>query len=340
MPDRTNKISELREPYLHYRATTANKAASTLRNDDISVRRLIEATGDARPCNITMDHVDRLVAALATGTVGTFNTRLAGVKGFLRWCRARGLITVDPLALIPSRKDSQPDRHRVPVSKFFTLLDESGHPRDRILVALGLWLFLRASEIAHLKIADVDLENAELHVYIQKTNDYDIMPISSALDRELRRWLTFYAETAGELDGNWYLVPAKHPHQPTRVNGRFVASDAVAPLRPTSRIDHPERWVKAVLERTGYATMREGVHTLRRSGARAYFDALCEEVNSSGALKQVSTMLHHSSVTMTERYLGVREDRMARDRRLKRGIMFPSIETPAENVTQLRRVVE
>lgn len=351
----TKTLSVLHQEYLAYRRTTAAKSESTIKNDDLALRLLIRACGDIQPANITPQHVDKLVALLSDGkATATFNTRLAAVKTFLAWCRHRGYVRHNALALIPSRRNAKPDRHRVPVTQFPALLDAALHPRDRIVIAIGLWLFLRASEIRHLKIRDLDLETNDLHVYIQKTHDYDVMPVSSFLETELRKWLTFYTEDVqrsgircahdgcGPLCEDWFLVPSKHSNAYCQdARGRIVVDPTrLGRLKPTCPMNrHAEKSVKAALHRIGHPTFQEGCHTLRRSGARAYFDQLVED-GYDGALKMVSAMLHHASVTMTEHYLGIREDRHRRNSQIKGRVFFAAIEAVPNNVTPLSRAVE
>lgn len=348
------KISELLPQFLEYRDRVQNRTAATLKNDAISVRILMRAVGDIDPRNITPQHIDRLSRALSEGmAVATYNTRLSAVKAFMLWCRRRGHVPrdFDPVAELMYRKNVRPDRHRLPVTQFFQLLDAANNPHDRILAAIGLWLFLRVSETRHLRIKDVDLENGEIHVYVQKTQEYDIMPISSTLDRELRQWLTFYTENTadircehegcGPLCGEWYLVPGKDQicEDPPRDEdtGLFTsfgsARTRLVPDRPLGQ--NAARQVQRMLASIGFHTKQEGTHTLRRSGARAYFDSLVDS-GFDGALKRVSSMLHHSSVLMTERYLGIREDRHSRNKDIKSSVMFPSIEDVVDDVITLR----
>ena len=77
--------------------------------------------------------------------------------------------------------------------------------------------------------------------------------------------------------------------------------------------------------------MGEGSHTLRRSGARALFDRLAES-GYDRSLRIVQSMLHHSSVTITEKYIGVTPDQRSRDEIIKGQEMYPVRE---ENVVSL-----
>jgi len=88
--------------------------------------------------------------------------------------------------------------------------------------------------------------------------------------------------------------------------------------RPKQVHTNPWRMVQRPLRKMGYPTLGEGFHTLRRSSARALFEAL----RSAGegrdhALMVVKEFLNHASVTQTEHYLGLNQERAIRDAILK-----------------------
>jgi len=226
---------------------------------------------------------------------------------------------------------------------FPRLLDACTNPQQRIIVALGLYLFLRASEVRELRIGSVNLDRGEVLVYQPKTSRYDEMPICAELDTELRRWLTWYAQDAGPvhgpLDPEWFLVPARMPMtlenpEGGRGNGRPVPRGEGS-VNPHKRVGTPHRAVQKALNAIGWRVEgdREGCHTLRRSGARALFDTLVEsgEVRD-GVLRVVSAMLHHKSTSMTEHYLGLEADVEKRNDMFKNRQMFA---TPTTNVVAL-----
>jgi integrase len=96
-----------------------------------------------------------------------------------------------------------------------------------------------------------------------------------------------------------------------------------------------ERYIRKAVVNMGWEDTddRIGIHLLRASGARAWFDELNNHT-IDGAPKIVQAHLHHASVVMTERYLGLTSDRTKRDRLLRGQSMFPSL--AADNVVSLR----
>ena len=128
-----------------------------------------------------------------------------------------------------------------------------------------------------------------------------------------------------------YLVPAKSPAPAIILNGKLAGQRGEPELRPYKILDKPERCVSRALKTLGYTKEddepRMGVHTLRRSGARALFDVLRNQ-GYDGALKRVSAMLHHKNTAMTEHYLGLDIERTQRNDMLRGEIMFPTAPQP------------
>lgn len=327
---RDKKIGDAIPDYLQWRKRQGF-AANTTRNDEsalgfltrtLSPERLVT---DIYPSDIS----DVLDACLNKRQPSSVNAVHATLSGFFQWCRANQIVSPDhnPMLGVRYKKVAVKERNRLRVDEFGAFLDASPDPRHRMMASLGIYLFLRSSEAISLRIQDVDLTEGTVGVTVHKTNDFDRMPISAELDRELRQWLTHYRNVMGPLDPNWKLVPP--------VARGFRDSNSYNPI---GKISKPEDMIKRCLDSYGWAdTHWEGMHCLRRSGARAWFDTLVG-IGTDGALRLVQTQLHHRSVTMTERYLGLTGDRINRDKRLKGQAMFPI--SDRGNVVPLQRVAE
>ena len=242
-------------------------------------------------------------------------------------------------------------RTRVEPKDFGAFLDACSTPHERIVVALGLYLFVRASEITAIRVKDVDLDKQEILIRVMKSQLADPMPICQELDAELRRWLTWYStDIRCPLEGDFFLVPRRRRrplgNDGSGPGGGFMIERAHNNCVPDQQLQRAHRYVQKPLlafgvdlrGEDGKSTM-EGVHTLRRSGARALFDGMVDEGSYDGILRYVSAMLHHKSTVMTERYLGLDVDVKKRNDLLKGHLMFPSaavIIEASENITKLR----
>ncbi|MEW2080113.1 site-specific integrase, partial [Streptomyces sp. NPDC013433] len=192
-------------------------SASTLRSTIKSLDYLRERVGD-----VDVDHISPALVADFLGhrnSVGdapsTVNKHRYHLAGFFKWARAHEYMppASDPLGTTRAMKIMPARKLRIPAQDFPALLDAAEHPKDRIIVALGLYLFLRGSEIAALRWSDYDMKNHEMHVKIEKTSQRDIMPVSEELDEELRIWALWYQnQQSGIFRQDWFIVPATVTH--------------------------------------------------------------------------------------------------------------------------------
>lgn len=328
--------------------TSVGYAKNTLKVERRALDLLLETVGNIHLRNLSGQHGEQYVASLLSKnmTPAVLNLYQGVIRRFSEWAVKRRYMT--SASALAGRRFivANAPRRRIPARDFARLLDACVHPQQRVIVALGLYLFLRSSEISHLDVQHVNLDAGEILVYQPKTKRYDEMPICGELDTELRRWLTWYAEDQAPVNGallpHWPLVPARS--RMTMVNdgsgkggGRPDVPDH-GQVNPYSRAAQVHSKVQDALRRFGWEVGpadREGVHTLRRSGARALFDEMVDTGDiRDGVLRIVQAMLHHKSVTMTEHYLGLEADRERRNDQFKGRRMFRPV---AENVVELRR---
>lgn len=322
--------------YLASRATRV--APNTLNADRSALRRLAAALGTREVDEITEDDLDQFFESEDHLAPSSLNMRLGKYRAFFSYALSRGWVPSNPAVERRRVREPEGDPLYIPVDRFPDLLRAAGHPRDRMVVALGLYLFLRSSEIKTLRVTDVRLREGVVRTFQHKTQTRDDMPICAELDTELRAWLAWYTAHCGPagLGPGFYLVPAKHSvrssPQAWPGNGRFVRlTEAKELVHPGFPVAHPHRVVQRALVGLGYPTLRQGGHTLRRSGARALFDQVRGVDGVDGALQTVRVMLHHQTQAMTERYLGIQPERERRDTRLRGRQMF----TPRNEVTEI-----
>ena len=342
----TTLLSDLVDEFIES-AKANDYSKATIAHHERAGRGLLAFVGNIQARNVTPRHVDSYFAQRqSTGRVGAgqLNVELVSLRALFRFATQRRYVPsgADPTAHRRRFREVKRDRLRIPATEFDRLLDCAEHPRDRIIVGLGLFLFLRQSEVKVLRVGDVDLTHGEVAVTVIKTKGFDRMPISTELDRELRRWLTYYSEQLGRpLRPDDYLVPAKSPllFQAGRsLKENLYASAVSEEFIPTKPMRLPHQAVQRALKRFG-ADLRdendrstnEGVHTLRRSGARALFDRLVQD-GYDGALRTVQAMLHHASSQTTELYLGIHLDKKRRDEVVRGKPLFP---VSTENVVDL-----
>lgn len=333
-------LSAAIDDYLNYRRVAYKKA--TVQASETSLRQFLAVTGNIQTKNLVPRHAERFQSSMmvAGSKPATINSRMSQLSAFNKWMVANKLAPAQFTTTTRTIPDPRKPRLRVPASEFGHLLDAADRPDRRIAIALGLFLFLRASELQTLRVGDVSLQEGIVAVTIHKTNDWDEMPICAELDAELRRWFIAYQRDIGRpLEPDDFLVPGRRHFFP------WADPDAPGRYDPSRMMLRPFQHVQAILEKAGYPigldgkSGREGMHTLRRSGARALYDGLTsgligDAAARDDALRQVMTMLHHSSVQITERYIGLERDRQKRDLTVRGKSFLPQT---GANVIPLRR---
>jgi len=366
-------LSDAIDEYLVHRKADG-KALNTVKTNTRSLRLLLREVGNLQMNHLDVRHGEQFKHFLTgpganrgKGYSGnSVNSHIDSVSGFIKWAHARRYLprANNPLATVSRAHVEDVERTIVQPESFAKLLDaahsidpltgeEVGCAHDRIVVALGLYLFLRQSEIKTLHIEHVDLDRGEIKVQVHKDPKKKryVMGISARLDQELRRWLTWYAndtrDTFGAIQPEWFLVPARRA---PKLVGQ-VGQRGGTPIRRASGNCIPMRWnaephrnVQRALVRFGIPirddddnSLMEGVHTLRRSGARALFNRLCTQ-NYDGALRRVSAMLHHKSTSTTEGYLQITLDEKLVNDLIRGEDMFG--EDEFDKVVQLRPTAE
>lgn len=303
-------------------------ATSTFKRDAATLNGFIKAAGNVRVSSLTTDHVDDFFVSRASLSPQTQNLDLSTLRSFFMFLESRGYHPRAMSLLIDYKKltYAPKSRRRVPIGEFPVLLDSAARPRDRALIALGLYLFLRSSEIRLLRIKHVSLAEAEVSVKIPKTKEADVMPMAAELEKELRWWLSYYQEQCGPLDPEWFLIPNITPSAWDRDEAGRMTAVTGESLIPSQPIGLPQKAVQRALAAIGWTDVYwEGVHTLRRSGARALYDELAASDGHSNALETVSAMLHHKVMATTQLYLGLTESRRKRDKLIRGKAMFPSL---------------
>lgn len=323
-----------------YKADRINKGyvASTVRSEQTTLRTFLADVGNIQVGAIGHRQMDHFWSRHTDWSPGTWNLKRTHLSTFFKWCQARGILprNADPMEGTKRRKDPQRDWTIIPQQEWPTLLDAAPDPRDRAMVAIGLYLFTRVSETTALRWKDIDFQNHEATVFRVKTQTLDVLPICEELEHELKVWKLKYAEMMGEhVKPGWYVVPPFAPVTFTGVpgqKGRLVRTDTptLLPTRPIK--DNAASRVKSVLLAAGYPVQTgEASHTLRRSGANALYHELSERGHDR-AIRMCQAMLGHSSIQTTEIYLQLNLDRKARNDLLAGKKMF----TGGEEATVLR----
>jgi integrase len=345
------KIEDAVPEFLNYQEGRG-LSPGTVKRHGVAARGFAAACQKVKGKNATMGQVDHACVARyfqdMTGSQGYRNNNLETLRRFLEWAEKWGYLRPPFTAArlldgYRGRKAERQPKYYLDAAEFPAALEAAGqgHPADRAVIALALGTLARQSEIAALRLCDVDLAKGEIRIYRAKLKRWTTTGMTPELVAEMNGWLRWYAAETGYLSPHtlmrehpdWLLVPSRG-----RGNAR---------LQPTQPVCVMERVAKRVLTRLGVQGTRqgkssdhlgEGMHTFRRSGARAFLKQLSEQLGHDRALVQVSLMLDHDDIKMTLRYIGMDQEREELNDWLKGNSMYGTPEPPpVAAVIPLRR---
>lgn len=333
-------VSESVEAYLEMKAVRAPRYVCDL---NVTLRSFMSQSGDLKMASLREEHFAKAFDVWRKRYApGTFNKRFGHIQQWLMHASRRRQLRVSPAELLGTveRRRVVPRRRLyLSASELLAILETTRHPRDRMYLALAMNTTLRAGEVTSLKLEDVDLDHGSLHVLRHKTGTRDILPVTTDLDQELRRWLRFYTEQVGVLKGHFLVVPAKDsPAVKPRGHQYTLGERLAVALKPETQMRQDHHFMRDILAEAGYATEREGLHTIRRSMARNLFDYLTREGGEARdeALSVVQSLLGHSTQSITEKYIGVERFKLQRDK-IMRGQAFLSA-MAGEAPSNVRRI--
>lgn len=255
-------------------------ADSTLDTYQTSLIDLLKALGDD-PKAFTAQAVRAFVLERAKPhSRGRAKTIATSTRAFLRFLVATGQCPAGrdyavprfanwQLASIPSFLAAED------VERAIAACEGESRLRDRAIVLLLARLGLRASEVANLKLTDVDWKDGRLAI-AGKSRREELLPLT----QEVGDAIIAYIEQA-------------RPRLPTP---RLFCTE-FAPIRPLTRTT-VKCIVRRTLMRAGIKSIHRGAHVLRHSAATAM---LRQGVSLSG----VGTVLRHRSPAMTQHYAKV-----------------------------------
>lgn len=302
-------------------------APKTLRNEQQVLSLLLADVGNLNTRNMRPQHIDTFWVKRTTWGPGTMNRARYSLSTFFKWCQNRGHVDrgMDLLAGHKALKVPPRDRVIIPQSEWSTFIEGRKDPRARAVAAIGLYQFLRLSEIQALRWQDLNFDLKTAEVYRPKTLTLDTLPICEELEAELRRWKLTYAARVGQpVQGGWFVIPAITAARRRGVPGvKGFSVTQESEYFPLKR-SHLGHVMATMLTEAGYYRPMEGGHTLRRSGATALYNQLTS-VGHDRAIRVCQAMLGHSSVVTTEVYLRLDLDRKVRNDLLAGKPMFPDV---------------
>lgn len=268
---------------------------------------LLDVTGSQlNACELRPKHMDKALAVLRyRRSEASLNNNRAHLRAFERFLHSDGYLSrgQKPTANIDNAKvDSIPPLKDLiltyeQAADCFRVAEET-HPRERIMLALGLYACMRESEVLDLRWKFLLDRDGDLSFYREKQNAWHTIPLMPPLARELELWRQYMEANFGEIDPEWFVVCGRKPPGGTRIGEEVNPS---WPVRPGDRVSRLDIVTKGIFARVGVRDLsRKGIHTLRRTGA-------CMVLDHTRDIRLVQRILGHKSQQTTELYVQYRD---------------------------------
>lgn len=194
----------------------------------------------------------------------TYNVHSCALRFFFRYVDPRG---VDITTLVPFARKERRLPSILSQDEVRCLLGAVVNGRDRVVITLGYACGLRVSELASLRVADIDSARGLLHIHAGKGRKDRLVPLSPSLIEFLRNYWRVYRPR------EWLFVGERGGHVTDRTVQRAVREAALS------------------------AGIKKRVtpHTLRHCFATHMLEAGID-------VRTVQAMLGHNSIATTVRY--------------------------------------
>ncbi|MFH0818381.1 MAG: site-specific tyrosine recombinase/integron integrase [Patescibacteria group bacterium] len=294
-----NSLSQLLNDFLEYLEIEKNRSQATIKNYDFYVNRFLKWANITDPKQITAEmvrkyrlYLNRLENTHSGENLkkNTQNYHSIALRTFLKYMAKRDVKTLAPekieLAKQPERQieflEGQELEKILAVPLILEKKSEKHNhkliiARDKAILELLFSTGMRVSEMAKLKIEDINLEKDEFSVRGKGSKIRVVF-----LSNQAKYWLKQYLKKRTDLSP--FL---------------FTAHDK-AQIRRSSKQDEPltsrsvERIVQKYAKLAGI-TKKITPHTLRHSFAT-------DLLNNGADIRAVQAMLGHSSITTTQIY--------------------------------------
>lgn len=259
-----NDINPVLKKYENYLRSKGYRESSIIRYKE-SIKRYLDKTNSIKPTvEKTMEFRDELLKSNLKSS--TINLYFAAIKQFYRMNGDE----VD-FPYLPTNNKLPYYLSSDDVLKILSVIPNLKHYS---MICLSFYCMLRASELTNLNDSDIDLKNLILRVREGKGGKDALLPIAPDCAEVLRQYLD--------------------------VRQKVVLEDGSVPFFPT---DFYHRWERRDLYRMFVAYKKKakinipgGTHLLRHSAATILLD-------NGADLITVKTLLRHSSVSTTEKYI-------------------------------------
>lgn len=226
----------------------------------------------------------------------TVAARLGGLRAFFKYLRAEGVIDHDPLAKLGKMTPARGLPKAIPLEDVLRLLDAPDRSttglRDRAILETLYGSGMRVSELVALDVLDVDLEERVAHIRHGKGDRGRLVPIGQA-SKAVAKYLSLARPLLAE-EIKPYFGAFERDAMFLNQHGKRLSRASVGAI---------------VRDHAATVGLRVSPHVLRHSCATHMLD-------NGADIRIVQELLGHDSISSTQVYTLITEERKAQALRL------------------------
>lgn len=189
------------------------------------------------------------------------------------------------------------DRHGLDEQQVDNLLNHVPSPthRNETLLKLAYQAMLRRTEVANLKISDIDFENHAIYIRpeVSKNGDDRITYYQPTLNTQLRTWI--------DIDRESYALAADSPYLFLSNEREHLSEFHVGDIFTRASHEADIRQETLYTDAQGHEKLKYTFHSLRHAGAVRRWENGCD-------LRTLQKLLGHKDISTTEVYLDVDDE--------------------------------
>ncbi|NCP46800.1 hypothetical protein AUJ42_00235 [Candidatus Collierbacteria bacterium CG1_02_44_10] len=232
---------------------------------------------------VTKDHIDSFKAHLAENsyTTKSISRKINSIKSFFAHVQANGLISENPsVGVSHPRYDTKPPRILNKI-EYRALRDACREDvRMAAIVEILLQTGMRISELANLKISDIDKNTNQVTIRAYESHPERVIPINQPAREALDRYLTVRPKSAN----NSVFI--------TKTGNSFLI-----------------RNIRSNLDRYFHIA---GIENAKVNDLRHTF--IAQQLTSGSPLVYISKLVGHKRLSTTEKYLEFISEKPAKDK--------------------------
>ncbi len=217
---RATPVGALVGRYVRWLRNEWGATPATVRDYEAVLARMALTLADREPLTVTVDDLRDVIDLWADREARTRGKVTSIVRSFWSWAEEQDCVPFSPAAKLRRPRAPRRTAPLLPLDAASRLLSATVRPRDRVALLMLLDLGLRRSELAGIRVGDIDLARRTLTVF-GKGQKSRVLPLRGRIVLELEAYMLSALELVDrvpELD-DFLLYPEKRSG-----GGRLIAA--------------------------------------------------------------------------------------------------------------------